>query len=254
MEDMTNRKWKSMFKTAKYLDGTTSAFKDNLPLRLTFLECDTTELAKLKKEKPLMFESIYELQKGKTYLNVIDGADAIGGNKGQQLRSKQSIVRKLSESIFVNNRKRKECTYNKLALQPSQYRLYIKDECEEFLQNRGNSKSFLVKPETGSQGKGITFHPNVDSVAKKVKKYFPCSSQNKSMNALDRILVQEYIEQPLLIEKCKFDVRVYMLIASTKPFIVFYHRGYLRRSLFEYSSTSTDRAVYLTNTHYQSMR
>jgi len=275
MEDLTNRRWKMMYKNAKVIGpGNSSVFKENLNVKLTWLESDTTELTKLKKDRPQTFEQAYTKQIGKTYLSVLDGADAIGGNKGQQLRGKQSFVRKRSflDEIFpemretesegeggTDSKKRKkkrrhECSYNDLALQPAQYRIYMKDDCEEFLRNEGNGKSFLIKPETGSQGKGITFHSGVTLVKKKVPKFFPCKEDNPSMSALERVLVQEYIKQPLLLEKTKFDVRVYMLIASSDPWMVFYHQGYLRRSLFEYSPSSRNRAVYLTNTHYQSMK
>ena len=35
---------------------------------------------------------------------------------------------------------------------------------------------------------------------------------------------------------------------------MFYHEGYLRRSLSPYVANSKDRKVYLTNTHFQSMK
>ena len=45
------------------------------------------------------------------------------------------------------------------------------------------------------------------------------------------IVMQRYISNPLLIEGHKFDFRIYMLVASTNPLIVYYHDGFLRVSL-----------------------
>jgi len=62
------------------------------------------------------------------------------------------------------------------------------------------------------------------------------------------VLVQHYIENPLLIMGHKFDFRIYMLIASVNPLIVYYHDGFLRVSLFEYDVDSKEKGMHLTNT------
>lgn len=56
-----------------------------------------------------------------------------------------------------------------------------------------------------------------------------------------------YIANPLLLDKCKFDIRAYMLIASTSPYIVLYHSGYARKACETYSCDSTDLTSHLTN-------
>lgn len=53
------------------------------------------------------------------------------------------------------------------------------------------------------------------------------------------LLAQYYIANPLLLDKNnKFDFRVYMLIASVDPLIVYYHDGFLRVSLQTYDKHS----------------
>ena len=61
-------------------------------------------------------------------------------------------------------------------------------------------------------------------------------------------IMQKYLEKPLLIEKKKFDIRFkfvlfsylfvffrcYALIATTKPFFVLFHHGYIRLSIEDY--------------------
>jgi len=54
------------------------------------------------------------------------------------------------------------------------------------------------------------------------------------------LLAQYYIDNPLLLDKRnKFDFRIYMLVASVDPMIVYYHDGFLRVSLQSYDKNST---------------
>lgn len=61
-------------------------------------------------------------------------------------------------------------------------------------------------------------------------------------------IIQRYIHNPLLVQGHKFDFRVYMMISSTNPLVVYYHDGFLRVSLFEYDVNSKEKGVHLTNT------
>jgi len=71
-----------------------------------------------------------------------------------------------------------------------------------------------------------------------------CGLKDKSLVA------QKYISNPLLLDKQnKFDFRIYMLIASIKPLIVYYHDGFLRVSLSQFDKFSKERNVHFTNTH-----
>jgi len=40
----------------------------------------------------------------------------------------------------------------------------------------------------------------------------------------------------LLLDKKKFDMRVYVFVASTAPYLVLFHPGYLRLSMNEYKT------------------
>lgn len=56
-----------------------------------------------------------------------------------------------------------------------------------------------------------------------------------------------YIINPLLLDGCKFDIRCYVLIACTMPYLVFYHPGYIRRSAKPYSNQDQNLITHLTN-------
>lgn len=41
--------------------------------------------------------------------------------------------------------------------------------------------------------------------------------------------------RPALLEGHKFDVRVFILVASVKPLVILFHPGYCRRAIFAYN-------------------
>ncbi|NXW13488.1 TTL10 polyglycylase, partial [Circaetus pectoralis] len=60
-----------------------------------------------------------------------------------------------------------------------------------------------------------------------------------------------YIHQPLLLEGKKFDVRSYLLIACTAPYVLFFAQGYIRLTCVNYDAASDDLTVHLTNQYMQ---
>uniref|UniRef100_A0A8C8ZI74 Tubulin tyrosine ligase like 10 n=1 Tax=Prolemur simus TaxID=1328070 RepID=A0A8C8ZI74_PROSS len=64
-------------------------------------------------------------------------------------------------------------------------------------------------------------------------------------------VVQRYIQNPLLLEGKKFDVRSYLVIACATPYMVFFAHGYARLTLNLYDPHSCDLSGHLTNQFMQ---
>lgn len=59
--------------------------------------------------------------------------------------------------------------------------------------------------------------------------------------------VPSYIQSPLLLKGKKFDVRSYLLIACTSPYMVFFRHGYVRLTCNVYDPSSNNLSTHLTN-------
>lgn len=79
---------------------------------------------------------------------------------------------------------------------------------------------YIVKPEASSQGKGIYITKKTENI-----------KQNK------KLVVQEYIHNPYLIDGYKFDLRIYVLITRVEPLTIFiYKEGIARFATEKYDN------------------
>lgn len=76
----------------------------------------------------------------------------------------------------------------------------------------------IVKPDCMSQGKGIFLTHDIESIPKD-----------------DTYVVQEYLQNPYLIDGLKFDLRLYVLVLSCDPLKIFlYKEGLVRFATHKY--------------------
>jgi len=98
---------------------------------------------------------------------------------------------------------------------------------------------WILKPgENSNRGRGIAVAKDLPTVLSFIKQ----SGKNP-------VIIQKYIENPLLYKGRKFDIRMYCLITwvygSAK--LYFYDEGYVRTSSFTFDLDTTDTFVHLTN-------
>ena len=135
------------------------------------------------------------------------------------------------------------CNLEATGIMPRSFILDNPTECVQFFRygNKRPNSWWVLKPSSGQGGDGISIHSNLTYF---YQEFATC------MISSDHI-VQEYITNPLLLDRRKFDVRAYVLIAKTSPhYLVFYHNGYLRLSVKDFDIHG-EREVHLTNSHVQ---
>jgi tubulin polyglutamylase TTLL6/13 len=133
-----------------------------------------------------------------------------------------------------------------LKLFPREYSFYprtwvLPGELGDFraqFDNQGNSlgsKIYIIKPDTGCQGRGIFLTRTFDQVPQH-----------------ENVVAQLYIKKPLLLDGFKFDLRIYCLVSSVKPLRMWlFHDGLVRMCTEEYVTPTkqniSNTCMHLTN-------
>lgn len=105
----------------------------------------------------------------------------------------------------------------------------------EFDAGGKSTRTFIVKPDSGCQGRGIFLTQDLERVA-----------------SMESQVAQLYVRKPLLIEGLKFDLRVYVLVTSVIPLRMYaFKDGLARFCTEEYIRPASDnlgeRCMHLTN-------
>jgi tubulin polyglutamylase TTLL9 len=126
---------------------------------------------------------------------------------------------------------------------PSQFAMFIDD-----LKRRAGP--WICKPVGGSMGQGIVFLTSEQDAASFHSRTFGRFQSAATPEDKMKLtyVAQRYIANPLLIGGRKFDVRLYALVLSFAPLVVYIYRGgFCRFSSQPFSLKSFDRDIHLTN-------
>ena len=122
---------------------------------------------------------------------------------------------------------------------PENYQFYPKtfvipeelDKFRKFIDKEG--KICIAKPTAGHQGDGIYI----------LQKYTDLPFVKNGYIDKKDYVVQTYLEKPLLIDHKKFDLRLYVLISSVKPFIAYLNTEGLARFCTENYQAPTSKNI-----------
>jgi tubulin polyglutamylase TTLL6/13 len=112
-------------------------------------------------------------------------------------------------------------------IMPAEYNFYprtwvLPGEFTDFEKNfdsQGNSsKIFIIKPDSGCQGRGIFLTKRLDNIPRN-----------------ENVVAQVYIKRPMVIDDFKFDLRIYVYVSSVRPLRMYlFHDGLVRMCTEKY--------------------
>ena len=100
----------------------------------------------------------------------------------------------------------------------------------------GINNIWILKPAALSRGRGIMVFANLIEILDYTSKE-------------NQWVAQKYIENPMIIQRKKFDIRQWVLVTDWNPLTIwFYERSYLRFGTEDYSlGNLSNRFIHLTN-------
>uniref|UniRef100_A0A3Q3J0U8 Tubulin tyrosine ligase-like family, member 10 n=1 Tax=Monopterus albus TaxID=43700 RepID=A0A3Q3J0U8_MONAL len=134
---------------------------------------------------------------------------------------------------------------------PITFRMDVREEREAFFAHNSENHMWICKPTGLNQGRGIFLLKSQEDVAnlrRELQHVEGSQATRKTQHRqLQARIVQHYIQSPLLLNGKKFDVRSYLLVACTAPYMVFFRHGYVRLTCDLYDPSSNNLSTHLTN-------
>ena len=172
------------------------------------------------------------------------------------LKNFKDLFYDISNNNWEENKEYIGELYNKKFLLPNQksganVKIKIPSSYFIFNSNKTVKNFWILKPDNLCQGRLIKLFDNFDDVFKESKKYFSGVEVNKQSKKnlryiSNNLLLQKYIENPLLFYGRKFDIRVFILINHNLD-LFFFKEGHLKLSSEAYNVDSLETFIHITN-------
>ena len=118
----------------------------------------------------------------------------------------------------------------------------LKEKFTQFNMN-GTENLWLLKPGSSSRGRGIKVYKSYEKVVARI---------NLLKGNTRLWVVQKCIENPLIVEGRKFDIRQWVLVTDWNPLTIWmYSECYVRFCVQEYDPKGESRKNHLTNNSVQ---
>ena len=110
---------------------------------------------------------------------------------------------------------------------------------------------WIIKPINLNRGRCIQVLKNTQEIIdylEKIKNMKQIQTSENSNVKCEHIILQKYLEKPLLYQGRKFDIRIWiLLIANQENFVYIFKQGHLKATCSEFDINSTSLYIHLTN-------
>ena len=113
------------------------------------------------------------------------------------------------------------------------------------------SNMWIIKPINLNRGRCIQVLNDTDAIVEyleKLQEMKKLEGENNNNFKCEHILLQKYLEKPLLYQGRKFDIRIWiMLISGQENFVYIFKQGHLKATCGQYDINSNSPFIHLTN-------
>ncbi|EGR30772.1 tubulin-tyrosine ligase family protein, putative [Ichthyophthirius multifiliis] len=175
-------------------------------------------------------------KKHEQWLQKIEGKKKKKIKKQKKLEKQKSLKDERNSEDEQQNSEEEEAKMDSFTLKVHQLLKKYQQKYPQYCIN-GEDNIWIIKPAGLSRGRGITCYNNLIEILDHMK------------SKESQWIIQKYIENPLIVKKRKFDIRVWVLLTDWNPLTIWeYTNCYVRFSCDDYDTNNLqNKFTHLTN-------